>query len=155
MITLLNQPWAERLGLTLLHFVWQGILLAALYALARTLAGSRIAARGRYAMACASLTAMMAAPACTYWWLGNAGQAPPAGNAAALRARQPVPAAAYSPFTDPWQSAMPWIVMTNSNTSPARTQRLHVLWGDDVSVTSGGTCPHSGHGCPSGKPRRW
>src|SRR6185503_11214026 len=37
MITLLNQPWAERLGWTLLHFLWQGILAAALYALARAL----------------------------------------------------------------------------------------------------------------------
>jgi hypothetical protein len=35
MIALLNQPWAERLGWTLLHFLWQGILVAALYALAR------------------------------------------------------------------------------------------------------------------------
>ena len=35
MITLLNQPWTERLGWTLLHFLWQGVLVAALYALAR------------------------------------------------------------------------------------------------------------------------
>jgi bla regulator protein blaR1 len=46
MITLLNQPWTERLGWTLLHFLWQGILVAALYALARALAGGRISARG-------------------------------------------------------------------------------------------------------------
>ena len=26
------QPWVERLGSTLLHFLWQGILIAALYA---------------------------------------------------------------------------------------------------------------------------
>ena len=58
MITLLNQPWTERLGWTLLHFLWQGILVAALYALARALAGGRISARGRYAIACASLLAM-------------------------------------------------------------------------------------------------
>ena len=55
MITLLNQPWTERLGWTLLHFLWQGILVAALYALARAFAAGRISARGRYAMACASL----------------------------------------------------------------------------------------------------
>src|SRR5205085_4961755 len=34
MIALLNQPWTERLGWTLLHFLWQGVLGAALYALA-------------------------------------------------------------------------------------------------------------------------
>ena len=61
MIALLNQPWTERLGWTLLHFLWQGILVAALYALARALAGGRISARGRYAIACASLVAMAAA----------------------------------------------------------------------------------------------
>jgi beta-lactamase regulating signal transducer with metallopeptidase domain len=111
MITLLNQPWAERLGWTLLHFLWQGILLAALYALARTLAGGRIAARGRYAIACASLAAMTAAPACTYWWLGNSPPAAAARDSAASGAWQPVAAAAYSPVADPWHSAMPWIVM--------------------------------------------
>ena len=51
MITLLNQPWTERLGWTLLHFLWQGILVAALYAFARALAGRRLSARGRYALA--------------------------------------------------------------------------------------------------------
>jgi beta-lactamase regulating signal transducer with metallopeptidase domain len=111
MITLLNQPWAERLGWTLLHFLWQGILVAALYALGRTLAGGRISARGRYVIACASLAAMTAAPACTYWWLGNSGQAAPTGGSAALGAWPTVTAAAYSSVTDPWHSAMPWIVM--------------------------------------------
>ena len=74
MITLLNQPWTERLGWTLLHFLWQGILVAALYALARALAGGRISARGRYAIACAGLLTMTVAPALTYWWLGNSGR---------------------------------------------------------------------------------
>lgn len=80
MITLLNQPWTERLGWTLLHFLWQGILVAALYALARALAGGRMSARGRYAIACAALLAMTAAPALTYWWLGDSGQAARIGD---------------------------------------------------------------------------
>ena len=80
MITLLNQPWTEHLGWTLLHFLWQGTLVAALYALARALAGGRISARSRYAIACASLLAMTVAPALTYWWLGNSGQAAPTGD---------------------------------------------------------------------------
>ncbi|HEV3118410.1 MAG TPA: M56 family metallopeptidase, partial [Gemmataceae bacterium] len=111
MITLLNQPWTERLGWTLLYFLWQGILMAALYALARALAGGRISARGRYAIACASLLAMTAAPAVTYWWLGNSGQAARIGDFTAWGARQLIPGVAYSPVTDPWQQAMPWIVM--------------------------------------------
>jgi beta-lactamase regulating signal transducer with metallopeptidase domain len=111
MITLLNQPWTERLGWTLLHFLWQGILVAALYALVRALAGGRISARGRYAIACASLLAMTAAPAATYWWLGNSGQAPRIDDLTAWGARQLVPGVAYTPVTDPWQQAMPGIVM--------------------------------------------
>ena len=111
MITLLNQPWTERLGWTLLHFLWQGILVAALYALARALAGGRISARGRYAIACASLLAMTVAPALTYWWLGNSGQAAPIGDLTDWGARQFAPGAAHSPVTDPWQQAMPGIVM--------------------------------------------
>ena len=111
MITLLNQPWTERLGWTLLHFLWQGILVAALYALARALAGGRISARGRYAIACASLLAMTAAPALTYWWLGNSGQAARIGDLTDWGARQLAPGVAYSPVTDPWQQAMPGIVM--------------------------------------------
>jgi beta-lactamase regulating signal transducer with metallopeptidase domain len=111
MITLLNQPWTERLGWTLLHFLWQGILVAALYGLARTLAGGRISARGRYAIACASLLAMAAAPALTYWWLGNSGQAAQIGDLTDWGARQLAPRGAYSAVTDPWQQAMPGIVL--------------------------------------------
>jgi hypothetical protein len=29
------QPWVERLGWTLLHFLWQGVLIAAVYAATR------------------------------------------------------------------------------------------------------------------------
>ena len=110
MITLLSQPWTERLGWTLLHFLWQGILVAALYALARALAGGRISARGRYAIACASLLAMTVAPALTYWWLGSSGQAARIGALTNWDARQLSPGVAYSPVTDPWQQAMPAIV---------------------------------------------
>jgi beta-lactamase regulating signal transducer with metallopeptidase domain len=111
MITLLNQPWTERLGWTLLHFLWQGILVAALYGLAATLAGGRLSARGRYAIACVSLLAMTAAPAVTYWWLGDSVQPARIADPSAWDARQPVAEAAHSPFTDPWQQAMPAIVM--------------------------------------------
>src|SRR5262245_65382124 len=99
MITLLNHPSTERLGWTLLHFLWQGILVAALYALARALAGGRISARGRYASACAALLAMTAAPALTYWWLGNSGQAARIGDLSDWGGPQLAPAIAYVPVT--------------------------------------------------------
>lgn len=53
----------DLLGATLLHFFWQGILIAAVYAAAR-----RCVSRPqfRYALACAALAAMAAAPAVTW-----------------------------------------------------------------------------------------
>src|SRR6185436_3842325 len=112
MITLLNHPLTERLGWTLLNFLWQGVLVAALYALARALGGGRLSARGRYAMACAALLAMTAAPAVTYWWLATSGHTAPIGDLAGPGARQVASGVAYSPVTDRWQQAMPAIVMT-------------------------------------------
>ena len=109
MITLLNQPWTERLGWTLLHFLWQGILVAALYAVARALAGDRISARGRYAIACASLLAMTASPAVTYWWLGNSGQPARIGDVTEWGARQLPPAFAYAPVADPRHRLLPGV----------------------------------------------
>ena len=85
---LLDHAIIHQLGWTLLHFLWQGILVAGLYALARALAGGRISARGRYAIACASLLAMTVAPALTYWWLGNSGQAARIGDLTDWGARQ-------------------------------------------------------------------
>jgi uncharacterized protein (TIGR03435 family) len=56
------QPWVEDLGWTLLYFLWQGALIAAVYeAVRRRL--RRPAAR--YALACAAIAAMIAAPVLT------------------------------------------------------------------------------------------
>ena len=112
MITPTNQPWTERLGWTLLHFLWQGILVAALYALARALAGGRMSARGRYAIACASLLAMTVAPLLTYWWLGNTGPAARIGDLTDWGVRQLAQGVGCNrAVTDPWQQAMPAIVL--------------------------------------------
>ncbi len=53
----------ELLGATLLHFLWQGVLIAAVYATAR-----RYASRPevRYLLACAALAAMAASPVATW-----------------------------------------------------------------------------------------
>jgi beta-lactamase regulating signal transducer with metallopeptidase domain len=62
--------WVERLGWTLLHFLWQGVLIAKLFAAARAVGGASLTSRTRYGMACASLAAMALAPIVTYWWIG-------------------------------------------------------------------------------------
>jgi hypothetical protein len=61
-----SQPWVERLGWTLVHFLWQGVLIAALYAGARIWLANSSRPNTRYILACAALTAMMAAPLVTW-----------------------------------------------------------------------------------------
>jgi len=63
---LVSHPWVERLGMTLLHFLWQGLLIAALYAAARRIWAQVSSPQTRYLLACGALAAMMAAPFVTW-----------------------------------------------------------------------------------------
>ncbi len=96
LITLLSaQPWVERLGWTILHFLWQGGLIAALYAAVRR--GLRPAgAKARYALACLALLGMAAAPVVTWCVIGNSGPSPAPSVLAALT-RVPVSGAPAAP----------------------------------------------------------
>src|SRR5271165_6877474 len=81
------QPWVERLGATLLHFLWQGVLIATMYSAARRgTAGSR--PRVRYLLACAALAIMAVAPALTWIVLR-----PPAREDVAMTFTAPISAA--------------------------------------------------------------
>ena len=60
------QPWVARLGWTLVHFLWQGLLIAAVYAAARGWMGGKASPNTRYLLACAALGAMLAAPLVTW-----------------------------------------------------------------------------------------
>ena len=66
--TVLDAGTTERLGWTLLHFVWEGTAVAALLALA-LLALRRRPAHQRHAASLAALLAMAALPAATYFLL--------------------------------------------------------------------------------------
>src|SRR5438128_3428399 len=61
-----SQPWVERLGWTLVHFLWQGLSIAVLYAAARRGVARTSRPQARYLLACAALAAMMAAPLVTW-----------------------------------------------------------------------------------------
>src|SRR5713226_3968719 len=61
-----SQPWVERLGWTLVHFLWQGLSIAVLYAAARRGVARTSSPNARYLLACAALAAMMAAPLVTW-----------------------------------------------------------------------------------------
>ncbi len=58
-----DQPWVERFGWTLVHFLWQGLLVALIYAAARRLARR---SQPRYALACVALAMLSAAPVVTF-----------------------------------------------------------------------------------------
>ena len=63
---LATHPWVERLGMTLLHFLWQGAIVAAVYAAARKWGARALDANRRYFLACAALMAMAIAPIVTW-----------------------------------------------------------------------------------------
>ncbi len=71
---LVRQATVEPLGWTLLHFLWQGVLIAALFSVLQTVFRS---SNVRYATGCGALLLMLAAPAFTFGWLrGNAQSIP-------------------------------------------------------------------------------
>lgn len=63
---LLTEFWIKTLGWTLLHFLWQGTVITAVYAAVRSLLGRSLSPRGRYTLACGTLAAMMIAPPLTF-----------------------------------------------------------------------------------------
>lgn len=75
------QPGVYRLGSTLLHFLWEGSIIAAAYAVARI----RVRASApdvRYLLACAALATMAAAPLATWSLIGPSAGAEAGGSAA-------------------------------------------------------------------------
>ena len=60
-----TQPLVGRLGWALVHFLWQGALIACLYLIARMLLVRPESARIRYVLSCAALAAMIVAPVVT------------------------------------------------------------------------------------------
>jgi beta-lactamase regulating signal transducer with metallopeptidase domain len=63
---LLPQSWVPNLGWALIQFLWQGTLLAVLFAAARAALGGVLSSQARYVLACGTLSAMVAAPVLTF-----------------------------------------------------------------------------------------
>jgi uncharacterized protein (TIGR03435 family) len=61
-----SQPWVERLGWTLVHFLWQGLSIALLYEAARRGVTRKWTPNARYLFACVALAAMSASPLVTW-----------------------------------------------------------------------------------------
>lgn len=113
----LFDPTTRILGWTLLHFLWQGALVAVAVAGIYALLGSRPAAV-RYLVACGGLLLMLVLPAGTAWWLlatsdegaveavaaGGSGRTDVVPSGAPAR-----PAVLLAPVTDVASRATAWI----------------------------------------------
>jgi len=112
MALLSAQPWVERLSWALIHFLWQGALIAALFAVARRSRSAQI----RYLLACLALAAMTAAPVITFAVSGTSVLSPspsyttatPATPAHAGHASPVLPIYIYETWHE---DIMPWLVL--------------------------------------------
>lgn len=111
----------QLLGLVLLHFLWQGALIGAVYALLRRqLAGGT----PRYVLGLISFAALVAAPLLTALVLAADGNAPAAGGFAGASPTAGADGAVYAVAPSAWQQwsdYLPWLV---------------ALWGSGVAVLS-------------------
>jgi uncharacterized protein (TIGR03435 family) len=70
------QSWVARLGWALVHFLWQGTLIAGVYALLRKRFINSRHAQARYLLACAALAVMAIVPVITFSSMGPSSSAP-------------------------------------------------------------------------------
>jgi len=113
-----TQPWVERLGWTLVHFLWQGAAISALYAAARRGIGRSSSPNMRYVLACVALAAMVAAPFVTWSLMSPSDPVPAAAHFAArvASAAPPVtitlPASVSATVADAWAGRfLCWVVV--------------------------------------------
>lgn len=125
--SVLHAPLVELLGWTLLHFVWQGVLVAAVLAGALYLLHNH-SPRVRYVVGCAALLGLLALPVGTGMVLSErvlSAESPSSPSVSSVEVRTEVPAMSLVPSVAPspsaassWRSwiaeqvqpALPWIV---------------------------------------------
>ena len=88
-----TQPWVAQLGSTLLHFLWEGLAIAAVYAVGRRWTERSFGPNARYIVACVALAMMAAAPVVTWTLLS-----PPAAESVAASFAAPLSDSATSAF---------------------------------------------------------
>lgn len=120
----LNQPWVARLGWTLVHFLWQGTVIAVLLAAARALVGRWLTDHGRYVLACVALGFMMITPLLTFLAAGRLGT-------------DAVPAPLWRVSGgDAWRWALPWLVVAWASGVGVFSARLIGGWRLTVRLRS-------------------
>jgi beta-lactamase regulating signal transducer with metallopeptidase domain len=94
----MTQAGVERLGWTLIHVLWQGVLIAAVYAIARSRLAKNGSAQARYVLGCAALTAIALAPIFTYGLIGTSSSLSAATRISSVAVRSSDPAVESAPF---------------------------------------------------------
>lgn len=115
-LSIFEHPDVWTLGWTLLHFVWQGALVALTLAVANACLHRR-SARSRYAAASAALLAMLALPVATFVVSRSAPPQPGAVDSASVAARVPGPVLSVDRAPARWTrvqervvDGLPWLV---------------------------------------------
>jgi beta-lactamase regulating signal transducer with metallopeptidase domain/uncharacterized protein involved in exopolysaccharide biosynthesis len=124
-IDLFGQPLVQRLGWVLVHFVWQGSVIAAVWTILRSLLRAHHA-RTRYAVACLLLGLMATSPLITFTLLESPSSTSAAEAANGIgRSGERIPATAppstgyhsmaipvvTDHFTTALEGAIPWLVL--------------------------------------------
>ncbi len=104
-------PWIDALGRSLVHFLWQGVLISAVYFLLRPLCASMSA---RYRLGMSALFAMFAAPVATLLLLHPGPQAQVDVLAAAVSSAatriDAVASVTAAVSSWRWEQLLPWLV---------------------------------------------
>jgi beta-lactamase regulating signal transducer with metallopeptidase domain len=117
--TLLENPFVQTLGWTLLHFLWQGALVAILFANLQAVLRRR-SANMRYALSCAAMLLMLALPIATFCALSlNAETGAQATHATAEQAASHQAGAAVNATADSYAAAATTRTAEESSMIPA------------------------------------
>ena len=119
-----HDVWAERVGWTLLHSLWQIAAIALLYAIAAMLLRHR-SAGGRYLLGCTALLAMACGPLCTYAWLSQAQSPTPMPELAKQTLETPQPVVEETSESEPeFLVASDWEPVSNTHSEEADVELL-------------------------------
>jgi uncharacterized protein (TIGR03435 family) len=113
-----EQAWVSRLGWALVHFLWQGVVIAAFYAAARRWLGTSRGPQARYLLSCVALVVLVAAPVVNFV-LDGSSDSLPSGSIATPEFSSPaarlelVSLVSLPSFTGhTWRDeVMPWLVI--------------------------------------------
>jgi Zn-dependent protease with chaperone function len=122
---LASQGWIQHLGWTLIQFLWQGTVIAILFAGVRVLAGRSVTVHARYILSCCVLGIMVAVPVVTFF----------------VRPAAPPLTSWPLPSPDSWHTFLPWLVAAWFSGVLVLTVRLIGGWRVAARLRSTGVRP--------------